>query len=209
MLIVINHVIKALKVHENERQCRTFSNRNVFRLNVFSVKFASKHRDIESMKHFVDLFIFNFLLIGRASSQSNGCDYFKKLKPDRTYTITSPRYPQRYRRETNCRWAVEAPAGYKISLNCYEVTLARSLFCYGDRILASKTGRTDVRDSKRNCETFKLTSTSTKMTVALRTQGFSYGGRFKCSLHLTADSCNCGLHNKARIGLTNIKNVYS
>lgn len=152
------------------------------------------------MKHFRSLFIFSLLLIENAFSQFNGCDYYKKLKPDTTYTIRSPRYPKSYRREANCRWAVEAPAGFKISLDCYEVTFNFPFFCYGDTILASRTGRTDVRDSNRNCDTFKATSTSTKMTVALKTQAPSFGGRFTCSLRLVIDGCNCGQHNQARIG---------
>lgn len=155
------------------------------------------------------LFILSVIFIGNVFAQFNGCDFYKELKPEKVYTITSPLYPQKYRRETSCRWAVEAPAGYKISLDCYEVTLAFSFFCYGDRILASKTGRTDVRDSNRNCDPFKVTSVSNRMTIALKTQAFSYGGRFKCALHLIVDTCSCGQYNKARIGRTFINKTFT
>lgn len=151
------------------------------------------------------LIIIIFLIIGcvsKAQQQSKRCDYFQALKPNGVYSIASPGFSRNYLRGTDCRWAAEAPPGYKILLLCHEVRLPNSLRCKNDRIIVSNTGRSDLRDGKTRCgsASFSETSTSTKMTIALKTGAFTKGGRFKCSLKTVANSCNCGLANRGRIG---------
>lgn len=150
------------------------------------------------------LSIIVFLLIGKVSTQSNGCDFYQELELDIIYTISSPRFPQRYLRGTDCRWAAEAPAGYKISLDCYEVRLPPVFQCTDkvDRILVSSVGNANLTDGKRYCGgvPFTETSSSTRMVFALKTGPFIRGGRFKCSLKAVRASCSCGQLNRGRIG---------
>lgn len=148
------------------------------------------------------LLIACLILIGKVFPQMNGCDYYQALQPDVNYTITSPNYSQNYLRGSDCRWAAEAPPGYKILLSCNEVRLPQSFFCSGDRILVSVIGRTDLRGSTPHCgsTSFSETSASTKMTIALKTGLFSRGGKFKCSLKAVSSGCSCGLVNRGRIG---------
>jgi hypothetical protein len=152
------------------------------------------------------MFLLGFLwiisLVGKLSSQSNKCDYYQALKPSVIYTISSTRYPQNYVRGTDCRWAAEAPPGYKVSLTCNEVKLPATFFCNGDRILVSLVGRADLRDGRKHCGgvAFMETSSSTRMTIALKTGQLTRGGRFKCALKAVANSCSCGQLNSGRIG---------
>jgi hypothetical protein len=143
-------------------------------------------------------------LIGKVSAQSKACDFYQELKPGKIYTIASPRYPQNYLRGTDCRWAAEAPPGYKISLGCNEVRLPLVLRCNDrvDRILVSPSGRVNLSDARRHCGgvSFSETSLSTRMLVALKSGPFISGKRFKCSLKAVADNCSCGQLNRGRIG---------
>lgn len=141
------------------------------------------------------------ILIGKVFPQLNGCDYYQALQINSVYTIKSPNYSQNYLRGSDCRWAAEAPPGYKILLNCNEMQLPAPFFC-SDKILVSNTGRTDLRDARRHCGStlFSETSTSTRMTIALKTGPFSRGGKFKCSLKAVKNNCNCGQVNRGRIG---------
>lgn len=142
-----------------------------------------------------------FILIESVYLQYRGCDYFQAVKLETNYLISSPRYSQNFL-GNECRWAAEAPPGNEISVNCTEVRLQPTLSCYGDRILVSKSGRTDLRDARRYCggASFSESSTSTKITIALKTGSFSQGGKFKCSLKAVASRCICGQVNRGRIG---------
>lgn len=141
-------------------------------------------------------------LIEEVSLQYEGCDYFEELKPDTTYFISSPRNSENLLWGDDCRWAAEASFGNKILLNCNEVRIQPSISCYGDSILVSMSGRTDLSDAKRYCgmTSFSETSTSTKITIALKTRSVSIGVRFKCSLQAVASNCSCGQVNRGRIG---------
>ena len=144
------------------------------------------------------------ILLHKAASQFNGCDYFQPLKLGASYIIASPKYPNKYERGTNCRWAAEAPTGYKIALECNDVSLPTSVFCAGDKILVSRTGRTDFQDGIKYCGTGKFSenSSSTRMTIALRAGLFGmFNGRFMCTLKIVSSNCNCGQLNRGRIGL--------
>lgn len=155
------------------------------------------------MKSFASRLIVALVLIGKVSAQSKDCDFFQALKPDTVYTIASPKYSQNYAYGTDCRWAVEAPPGYKVSLSCDNVALPSTFLCLGDRLLVSRSGRTDVRDGKSYCGAapFTETSTSYRMTIALKTWFLSQGGRFKCSMRAIVASCACGQLNRGKIGM--------
>lgn len=150
--------------------------------------------------------IITLLLIGKVSTQSKACDFYQPLKPDVVYTIASPRFPQNYLRGTDCRWAAEAPTGYKVSLSCAEVRLPLVFLCNdrSDRILVSLSGKVNLSDARRRCGevSFTETSSSNRMIIALKTVQRTRGGRFKCSLKAVSNtnSCNCGLLNRGRIG---------
>lgn len=146
--------------------------------------------------------IITFLLIGKVFSQSKDCDYYQALKADTLYTIASPKYSQNYPYGSDCRWSAEAPPGYKVAMTCDSMALPSTILCMGDKILVSRTGRTDVRDGKAYCgaSSFNETSTSNRMTIALKTWIFSRGGRIKCSLRAVASSCTCGQLNRGKIG---------
>lgn len=157
---------------------------------------------LKNMNFLASSLITILILIGKVFPQSNGCDYYQALKPDVTYTITSPKYSLNYLRGSDCRWAAEAPPGYRILLSCSEVRLPTSFFCSGDRILVSNAGRADLRDATRHCgsSSFSETSASNRMTIALKTGTFSRGGKFKCLLKTVGSSCSCGQVNRGRIG---------
>jgi hypothetical protein len=148
--------------------------------------------------------IIALLLIGKVATQFNGCDFYQAVQPGVTYTVASPRYSRNYLRGTNCRWAAEAPPGYKISLACADVRLPPSFLCNdrADRILVSLSGKVNLYDARRHCGgvSFTETSSSNRMVMALRTAPFTRGGRFKCSLRAVANDCNCGLLNRGKIG---------
>jgi hypothetical protein len=144
--------------------------------------------------------------VGKVSTQSNGCDFYQALKPGDIYDIASPRYSRNYLRGTECRWAAEAPPGYKISLECLDVRLPPSFLCNdrADRILVSRTGKVNLVDGRRHCGgvSFSEMSSSNRMVMVLKTSPLTRGGRFKCSLKAvtTTNNCNCGTLNRGKIG---------
>lgn len=149
---------------------------------------------------FVFLFEFSF-----SFDEFGDCDFFQKLTTTSQFTITSPGYPESYTRGTQCRWAAEAPPGYKISLNCYEVQLSSTLSCLGDNLSVSQSGRVDLADAKRFCGSspFEVESTGYPMTIALKVGGISKGGRFRCSVKAVKNNCECGTRNRGKIGKCN------
>lgn len=150
------------------------------------------------------LAIIAFLLIEKVSAQSKACDFYQAMEPNVVYTISSPKYSNNYLRGTDCRWAAEAPLGYKISLACAIVRLPSTFLCNdrADRILVSRSGKANLSDGRRHCGGVSFTETSfgDRMVIALKTSPLSRGGRFKCSLKAVANNCSCGLLNRGRIG---------
>lgn len=146
--------------------------------------------------------LFFALLIKFSSSLWEGCDFFQKLSSTSVFTIKSPGYPDNYARGTQCRWAAEAPPGFKIVLDCQEVQLPLSASCLGDNLSVSPMGRGDLSDAKRHCGSapFQIESTSYRMTIALSAGNLSRGGKFRCSVRSVKNNCGCGTRNKGRIG---------
>lgn len=165
-------------------------------LYLHSAPRATRHRE---MKILGTRLIIIFTLIEKVFGQYRGCDYYQPLKPGVVYSIAPPKFPTLY---TDCRWAAEAPAGYKVQLSCSQVRLPSSLLCNGDRLLVSRTGRADLRDAHKHCgaASFAETSSSTRMTMALRTRSVPSKGSFKCSLKALENNCSCGQLNSGRIG---------
>ena len=159
-----------------------------------------------SMNFIIVLICVTFTLIEIVWLQYAGCDYFQELNSEDVYLISSPN-SQIFLQSVECRWAAEAPPEHTLHLDCNEVRLQPTPSCYGDRILVSRSGRSDLRDAKRYCggASFSETSTSTKITIALKIGLFSAGGKFKCSLKAVASNCSCGQTNKGRIGEFHLK----
>lgn len=147
-----------------------------------------------------------FILISLKSSFSledfGNCDFFQRLTATSQFTIVSTGYPQNYLSNTKCRWAAEAPMGYKVSLNCYDVRLPSSLSCANDLLSVSPSGRADLSDGKRFCgnSPFQVYSTSYRMTIAHKVGPFSKGGKFRCDIKAVKNYCSCGVRNRGRIG---------
>lgn len=135
------------------------------------------------------------ILIGQILAKLDGCDYFQPLQSGDEYLFTWPRFYV-----SDCRWAAEAPPGYKVHVACREVYFPFSFYCKRDRILVSTTGRGDLLDGIKHCAPFSETSTSTKLTMAVKTGSLAVEGDFKCSLKAVANSCSCGHLNRGRIG---------
>lgn len=154
------------------------------------------------------------MLVSHSQSQQfKNCDFFQSLSANVTHTITSPKYSRPYPKGASCRWAVEAPPGHNVLVNCREIKMSASWMCSRDGIVVSTTGRADLRDASSHCgrKSFTLKSRSTRLTMALRSSRHNgAGGRFKCTLRTVEDdSCNCGQMNRAKIGLsTSNLNVY-
>lgn len=142
------------------------------------------------------------LLIGKVFPENKNCDYYQRLTVGATYFIASPGYSRNYKRGAECRWAAEAPPGYKISFNCNDVKLPSELSCRSDKIMVSRTGRANLGDGKVHCgeASFTETSASTRMVVALKTGKLSKGGKFRCSFRAVASTCSCGQLNRGKIG---------
>lgn len=142
------------------------------------------------------------LLIGKLFAQYKSCDYYQRLTVGATYFIASPGYSRNYKRGAECRWAAEAPSGYKVSFNCDDVKLPSALSCRSDKILVSKSGKANLSDGKVHCGSASFTeiSASTRMVVALKTGTLSKGGKFKCSFRAVASTCSCGQLNRGKIG---------
>ena len=59
----------------------------------------------------------------------------------------------------------------------------------------------DLGDGTRNCGSVTVTGTSqsNKLTIAMVTTFWPFGGRFMCNLKLIKDKCQCGQRNTGRI----------
>lgn len=151
----------------------------------------------------LELLIFALLIeFSSPLDQFGDCDFFQQLTSSSQFGFTSPGYPGNYAKGTQCRWAAEAPPGFKISLDCYEVQLPSSLSCSKDALSVSPMGRVDLGDAKRYCGSspFQIESTSNRMTMALRAGNLSKGGKFHCSIKAVKNNCGCGKRNRGRIG---------
>lgn len=137
-------------------------------------------------------------LIENVRLEYSGCDYFQPVELGKVYSIGLERNSQNSSKQISCRWAAEAPPGYKLSFDCL---LPQTSGCF--KILVSRSGRTDLKDAKRYYRgaSFGETSKSTKITVALKIGSFSEGENFKCLLKAVTNDCRCGQVNRRRIGL--------
>lgn len=66
----------------------------------------------------------------------------------------------------------------------------------------SKRGRTDLADAESFCSymwPLERYSSSTRMTVSLKTGGLPIGSRFHCIMTAIVDPCVCGKRNNGKI----------
>ncbi|EAT41697.1 AAEL006692-PA [Aedes aegypti] len=86
-------------------------------------------------------------------------------------------------------------------MNCYDVILPSSTNCLVDRIEVSLNGNALLAGATRYCglSTFIVQSTVNKLTVGLRSQKTSSGGRFRCQIVANPPSCDCGRRRTTKI----------
>jgi hypothetical protein len=76
------------------------------------------------------LFFIGLVRISVAQDFKN-CDYYQDLFIGAEYEVFSPGYDGNYQMGTNCRWAAEAPPGYKIELNCDDISMLWVILMFG------------------------------------------------------------------------------
>ncbi|CAG9805075.1 unnamed protein product [Chironomus riparius] len=133
----------------------------------------------------------------------DSCDYYQFLEPGRVYQVGSLgfRYGRPSPINTNCRYAAEAPYGYKITASCRLAYLLPVPKCE-NFLKISPSGRTDLADGKTYCGwlgVISAASQSNRMTIQYLTGNRPMGSRFLCSMHLVPDNCECGKRNVGRI----------
>ncbi|XP_065076544.1 venom serine protease-like isoform X2 [Ochlerotatus camptorhynchus] len=131
----------------------------------------------------------------------SGCDTVRTLSADEVFYIQSPGYGNYYKPNTNCRWRLTGPTGYILKVNCYDVVLPSSTNCLADRIEVSLSGNALLAGATRYCglSTFIVQATANKLTVALRSEKSSTGGRFSCQIVANPPSCDCGRRRTVKI----------
>ncbi|KAM3603119.1 uncharacterized protein V6R79_016738 [Siganus canaliculatus] len=85
--------------------------------------------------------------------------------------FTSPCYPQKYPNSQECRWTLQAPAGFIIQLSFLDFDLEEAPGCIYDRVVVN-TGNTDVKFCGLTAGGLTLNSTGNVMELAF-TSDFS------------------------------------
>lgn len=83
----------------------------------------------------MDMIVVLLLFLGCTQSpvlgqQFQGCDFYQDLFVGIQYQIFSPGYDANYPAGTSCRWAAEAPPGYKVELVCDDIAMLWVLNLY-------------------------------------------------------------------------------
>lgn len=154
--------------------------------------------------------LLTILLIAPTLGQ-NPCDFYQVLAIGQTYYIHNKEYPLLFPQGTQCRWISSAPIGYKIELNCNDISIAQSPNCASDRMAVSLTGDPNFTDGQNYCGTgtLYLVSTGTSMSVGLYAVT-NLGGRMSCQIRAIVDTtsstttqapstCDCGWRQQRRI----------
>ncbi|XP_026332619.1 venom serine protease 34-like [Hyposmocoma kahamanoa] len=144
------------------------------------------------------------LVLGYASAQSPGCDYYQVVQPGQTYYAYSPNYPNNYTGTISCRWIGSCPPGYNCKLECTEVYIPYTQGCTTDRLLISKTGDPLLAAAQTYCGNGQITVVSDLQQISLGLMATnSRGGRFFCRLTAVpasvVDNCRCGYKKTNRI----------
>ncbi|XP_062558111.1 venom serine protease-like [Armigeres subalbatus] len=131
----------------------------------------------------------------------SGCDTVRAVQENEVFYIQSPGYGSYYKPNTNCRWRLNAPTGFQLYMNCYDVILPSSTNCAVDRIEVSLNGNALLSGAKRYCglASFIVQSTANKLTVGLRSPKASSGGRFRCQIVAKPPPCDCGRRRTVKI----------
>jgi len=139
------------------------------------------------------LWILLVFKVCRMQTQSvfQSCDNSYNINPGSTY-LESPYYPNYYPSGTACRYIFTAPSGYAIEATCTIETDRAADKCTTENIYVSIDGDPQLRGSENFCGSGSFTRKSlfNKIVLAYISQG-SYG-RFKCTLNVVAQPCDCG-----------------
>ncbi|XP_052862909.1 venom serine protease-like [Anopheles cruzii] len=140
---------------------------------------------------------------GYTYAQFTGCDRTKSFTTGEVYYVESPNYSNYFAKGTNCRWLLTAPAGNTLYINCYDMVLASTTQCSGDRLEISLKNDPTLASASRYCgqQTFSTQSTGNQVTMALRATATSTGGRFRCQVvaQAPAPKCSCGFRRTSKI----------
>ena len=143
-----------------------------------------------------------FIFLIHSSVCQLACNYYESMVIDRNYTILSPGYNKMHGApmNTNCKWALEAPPGYKVNLHCNVVFPKLLIGCH-NKLLISLNGRVDMKDADTYCGfgEIKTHSLSTRMLIEFQTAILPMGSRFHCIASAILNNCNCGIHNNGKI----------
>lgn len=142
-----------------------------------------------------------YTLIFPYTKSQKVCEYFQDVDVTKVYDIFSPGYDRYYPMNSTCKWSAEAPIGYNLFLDCFNVEMPVSNNCMGDRIELSERGRFDLKDARRFCGKGEFTFLTPTNVLAMRyiATSRSPGGRFLCNLQAITDFCQCGRKNDLRI----------
>uniref|UniRef100_A0AAG5DS81 Peptidase S1 domain-containing protein n=1 Tax=Anopheles atroparvus TaxID=41427 RepID=A0AAG5DS81_ANOAO len=133
--------------------------------------------------------------------QFTGCDRQKTFTSGEVFYVESPNFPNYFAKGTNCRWLLTAPVGHTFYVNCYDMYLASTTGCTGDRLEVSLQNDPSLLRATKYCgqRTFTLQSSGNQATFALRTSTTSTGGRFRCQVVAQAPRCSCGRRRTSKI----------
>uniref|UniRef100_A0A0C9RIF5 SP34_0 protein n=1 Tax=Fopius arisanus TaxID=64838 RepID=A0A0C9RIF5_9HYME len=145
--------------------------------------------------------VFLLGLVGSNEAQYGSCDYEESVIPGKSSYIFNPGYTENrnYPPGISCRWT--AKSNQSLQIKCEPFIIPKSPNrCSLDAVLI-QTGRNDVH---RYCGTgsLDLVSNNNEITVVLRSDPTSPGGRFFCVVQTVPeqkDSCRCGWKNPTRI----------
>ncbi|KAK5647781.1 hypothetical protein RI129_002673 [Pyrocoelia pectoralis] len=152
------------------------------------------------------------LIMPTSSAVDPSCDYYQDVSVGQRYYIYNHQYPNKYTAGTSCRWVGQTAPNAVIVLTCEDINLPPSRDCQQDRLIISKSGDTNFRDSHNYCGkgTLSTVSEGNRISIGLTAAWFSMGGRFLCTITAIQSSnppgttespakCDCGWRQQRRI----------
>ncbi|EDW00796.1 venom serine protease [Drosophila grimshawi] len=139
------------------------------------------------------------LALPAARAYFEGCDNTYTLQPGLS-VFESPYYPQNYPAGTSCRYKVTAPDNHNIQMQCTISLPSNNGQCTTDNFWVDSEGDVLMRTAENFCGSGSFTRESlfTEMTFAYISTG-SNSGRFRCTLNVQPQPCNCGWSVSPRI----------
>ncbi|KAK2586038.1 hypothetical protein KPH14_012040 [Odynerus spinipes] len=123
------------------------------------------------------------------------CNYEQELQLGTTYYVLSPDYPNYYRGRHSCMW--RSRSNTRVKLNCTLVEIPASRNCSLDALTIQVDN--DIEYAICGLNSFTVESVSSEMIIKFRSSYNTYGGKFRCELTATPQTCSCGWKNPTRI----------